>query len=61
MAVADLQPEQVVFSTVEVLVDTDLVVVAEVVLEVLAAEALAEVAPVEIGKTEFVYLNKGIL
>ena len=53
---ADLQPEQAVFSTVEVLVDTDLVEAAEVVLEDLAAEALAEVAPEEIGKTKFIYL-----
>ena len=45
---ADLQPEQAVFSTVEVLVDTDLVVAAEVILEDLAAE--------EIGKTKFIYL-----
>ena len=45
---ADLQPEQAVFSTVEVLVDTELVVAAEVILEDLAAE--------EIGKTKFIYL-----
>ena len=45
---ADLQPEQAVFSKVEVLVDTDLVVAAEVILEDLAAE--------EIGKTKFIYL-----
>ena len=38
------------------LVDTDLVEAAEVVLEDLAAEALAEVAPEEIGKTKFIYL-----